>query len=177
MYLAATVLTFPVKLLFRGVVHSFSKLCMKTQPFLVVQNLVATNNQCHAPKFFSEDRDITLCTISKLFLILQISTISLLLLFFVCLFGCVFTCFIIFFPTMKSPDLRSCSAYGSHFINLVNHLLFCSGLLQFCPFEMNKQCSRCRQTSDSYGKAKEALWSCLRSPNIWFHFDRCQAMR
>lgn len=42
---------------------------------------------------------------------------------------------------------------------------------------MNKQCSRCRQTSDSYGKAKEALWSCLRSPNIWFHFDRCQAMR
>lgn len=131
MYLAATVLTFPVKLLFRGVVHSFSKLCMKTQPFLVVQNLVATNNQCHAPKFFSEDRDITLCTISKLFLILQISTISLLLLFFVCLFGCVFTCFIIFFPTMKSPDLRSCSAYGSHFINLVNHLLFCSGLFQF----------------------------------------------
>lgn len=96
-YLAATVLTFSVKLLFRGVVHSFSKLCMKTQPFLVVQSLVATNNLCHAPKFFSEDRDITLCTTSKPFLILQISTMSLLLLFFVCLFGCVFTCFIIIF--------------------------------------------------------------------------------
>lgn len=36
-----------------------------------------------------------------------------------------------FFPTMKSPDLCSCSSYGSHFINLVNHLLFCSGLFQF----------------------------------------------